>query len=360
MTLVVLLGTADDSRTGSAAEWATRYLAAGFDVASPDAATLAPLVAGHWPAADRLGLFDAASPERLRATADGDLDAADLVHVLSGDAPASARLVATATTVRGCSPAHLLPVVHVSGPHAERLAAFYLDMGMAPVTDSTPAEEQWRLGEGIARLAGDDPDVILAVMRSLRPSGSGVGAALAHHEARRFGARSTMRWSEGTVVEAPLRLYSTPVEPEWVDYNAHMTEAAYLTAAGWASDALFRYIGDDEAYRDAGHSFYTVETHITYVREVAVHEPIVVETQMLGSDAKRMHFLHTMLHGVDGGMLATVEQMLVHVDMNAGRSAPILPGVAAAVRAITEAHAVLPVPPQVGSVMRLPAPKPSH
>jgi|GEM_PF-54770 len=358
MTLVVLLGTPDDPRTGTAAEWATRYLASGFDVASTHADELLPHVEALWPAADRLGLFDAASPSRLRTLTDGDTSAADLVHVLSGEAP-SARLVATAASARGCSPAHLLPVVHVSGPDTDRLAAFYLDMGMAPVTDSTSTEERWRLGEGIARLAGGDPDTILAVMRSLRPSGTGVGAALAHHEARRFGARSTARWHKGDTVTAPLRLYSTPVEPEWVDYNAHMTEAAYLTAAGWASDALFRYIGDDEAYRAAGHSFYTVETHIVYMREVAVHEPIVVETHMLGSDAKRMHFLHTMLHADDGGMLATVEQMLVHVDMNAGRSAPILPEVAAAVRAITAAHAHLPVPPQVGSVMRIPAPRPT-
>jgi hypothetical protein len=176
MTLVVLLGTADDSRTGTAAEWATRYLASGFDVAHPDAAALTAEVEALWPAADRLGLFDAASASRLRPLVDGDVAAADLVHVLSGDAPGDATLVATATTLRGCSPAHLLPVVHIGGAHTERLTAFYLDMGMAPVTDSTPEDDRWRLGEGIARLAGGDPDVILAVMRSLRPSGTGVGA----------------------------------------------------------------------------------------------------------------------------------------------------------------------------------------
>jgi hypothetical protein len=56
-------------------------------------------------------------------------------------------------------------------------------------------------------------------------------------------------------------------------------------------------------------------------------------------------------------LLCTVEQMLVHVDMAAGRSAPILPHVAAALQAIAEAHARMPVPKQVGSVMRLPPPK---
>jgi acyl-CoA thioesterase FadM len=196
------------------------------------------------------------------------------------------------------------------------------------------------------------------VIRGLRPSGKGAGAAIAHHEAARFAAGAPRRWQPGDVVPAPLALYRTPVEPEWVDYNAHMTESAYLTAAGWASDALFRYIGDDEAYRAAGHSFYTVETHIHYIQEVSVHEPIHFHTQILGVDVKRVHLVHSMLHGDDDRLLCTAEQMLVHVDMNAGRSAPILAGVGAALQAIAAAHADLPVPSQVGSRMQLPKEKP--
>ncbi|MBI5089007.1 MAG: thioesterase family protein [Actinobacteria bacterium] len=194
-------------------------------------------------------------------------------------------------------------------------------------------------------------------MRALRPSGIGAGSIVEDHESRRFAAGATRRWSPDAEVESPLALFDTRVEPEWVDYNGHMTEAAYLTAAGWASDALFRYIGDDEAYRAAGHSFYTVETHIHYLLEVDVHEPLHVTTQLLGADAKRMHLLHQMFHGDTGKLLSTTEQMLVHVDMAAGRSAPMLPHVAEAVRAIAQAHASLPVPPQVGTVMHLPPPR---
>ena len=41
-----------------AAEWITRYLAAGLDVVSIDGgATVGDEVAARWPAADRLGLF---------------------------------------------------------------------------------------------------------------------------------------------------------------------------------------------------------------------------------------------------------------------------------------------------------------
>lgn len=342
-----------------AAEWITRYLASGLDVAVDDVSTVRDDVVARWPVADRLGLFPGASLQRLRDATGGDIEAAGLVHVLDAPAPAGVTgLLATDGTARGCSPTHLLPLVEVSGPQAAALTRFYRSIGMAPVPADAPEPERRRLGAAIAELADGDPDTMLAVMRGLRPSGRGAGAALAHHEALRFAAGATARWHPGDAPPAPLVLYRTPVEPEWVDYNAHMTESAYLTAAGWASDALFRYIGDDEAYRAAGHSFYTVETHIHYVREVAVHEPIVFHTQILGVDAKRVHLVHSMFHGADDGLLCTAEQMLVHVDMNAGRSAPILADVAAALQAIAAAHSTLPVPPQVGTVMQLPAARP--
>ena len=150
------------------------------------------------------------------------------------------------------------------------------------------------------------------------------------------------RWQPGDVVPAPLDFYRGEVLPAWVDYNHHMTEAAYLTAFGWASDALFAYIGDDEAYRAAGHSFYTVETHIAYLREAAEHAPLRITTRVLGIDRKRLHIYHEMFRSGDDSLLATTEQMLVHVDMTAGRSMAILPGVQAALAAIAAAHSTLP------------------
>jgi carnitine 3-dehydrogenase len=271
--------------------------------------------------------------------------------------PPGTRLAATDATALGHEPIHVVPLVDVAdGPHAAELCDLYRSIGMAPCLPDTDEIERRRLGPLLVELTGGDADSIIAVMRALRPSGLGAGAVVAEHESRRFGA-GAQRWQRHDSVECPLSLFDTRVEPEWVDYNGHMTEAAYLTAAGWASDALFRYIGDDEAYRDAGHSFYTVETHIHYLLEVDVHEPLHFTTQLLGADAKRMHLLHQMYHGDTGKLLCTTEQMLVHVDMTAGRSTPMLPDVAEAVHAIARAHASLPVPPQAGTVMRLPPPR---
>ncbi|MYG76849.1 MAG: carnitine 3-dehydrogenase, partial [Acidimicrobiaceae bacterium] len=136
------------------------------------------------------------------------------------------------------------------------------------------------------------------------------------------------------------------VEPDWVDYNGHMTEWAFLAAFGWASDALFRYIGIDEAYRAGGHSYYTVETHLNHLREASEGERLRITTQVLGSDRKRLHIFHAMYRA--GEPLCTGEQMLVHVDTAAGRSAPLLDGPAAAVAAIGAAHASMPPPPEAG------------
>ena len=351
---VVVIGS-----SARAAGWATRFLAAGMHVGVDDE-TMIAAVAERWPQAQRLGLFPGASLDRLSLWEHlCEQREIDLAQVVDGDLPIVVwpNLTATEQTARACEPIHLLPVVEVSGDHAAELSAFYTSIGMAPRPAGTNAAEIARLGAGIAELCDGDPNAIIAVMRSLRPSAIGAGAAMASHEALRFAAGASKPWEWGVVPAAPLALYSTPVEPDWVDYNGHMTEAAYLTAAGWASDALFRYIGDDEAYRAAGHSFYTVETHVHYLLEVDVHEPIRFTTQILGVDAKRVHLIHEMYHGFSGALLCTAEQMLVHVDMDAGRSTPILPVVKAALDAIGAAHASLPIPPQVGSVMRLPAPR---
>jgi carnitine 3-dehydrogenase / betainyl-CoA thioesterase len=155
------------------------------------------------------------------------------------------------------------------------------------------------------------------------------------------------------LIDKPLQLYESRVLPEWIDYNDHMTEASYLTVFGDASDALFRFVGIDDDYRAAGSSFYTVETHINYYREVTLGKPLRVTTQLLGLDAKRLHIFHHMYQGESGVLLATTEQMLVHVDMRAGAASPIPPAVYENLEAIMEAHREMELPAQVGRQMSI-------
>lgn len=156
-------------------------------------------------------------------------------------------------------------------------------------------------------------------------------------------------WDPNRPIDAPLALHSPTVQAAWVDYNGHMSESCYLLVFGDQSDAFFRFIGIDEAYRQSGYSLYTVQTMIHNLREVGLGEPLRLTLQLIAADRKRLHLFHRMCHGHTGELLATGEQMLVHVDMQASRSAPMPDWLHDHVQAIVQAHSKLPKPEQAGA-----------
>jgi acyl-CoA thioester hydrolase len=153
-------------------------------------------------------------------------------------------------------------------------------------------------------------------------------------------------------IPAPFRLPGVRVSPEWTDYNHHLTESAYLLIMGDSSDAFFRTFGVDDAYRGGGHSLYTVETHLRNLREAREGERLDLTIQVLGADDKRLHIVHEM-YSEAGGLIATAEQMLLHVDMRAGKAAPFPEPIARRLREIGAAHAALPVPEYVGRTIAI-------
>lgn len=154
-----------------------------------------------------------------------------------------------------------------------------------------------------------------------------------------------------TIIDAPLALHEATVPAEWVDYNGHMSEWCYLLLVGDAADAFFRYLGIDEAYRAAGHSLYTAETHLHHLRETALGDRLAVPLQLLDAGPKSLHIFHSVRDAVTGEEVATAEQLLVHVDMASGRVVPMPDDLRGRLEAIRTAHAALPVPTAVGHVM---------
>ena len=68
---------------------------------------------------------------------------------------------------------------------------------------------------------------------------------------------------------APLDTYRDIVRPEWIDHNGHMNMGYYLVVFDLATDAWFRYLGLDEAYRQRHRATtFCLEAHVSYHREV--------------------------------------------------------------------------------------------
>jgi acyl-CoA thioesterase FadM len=58
--------------------------------------------------------------------------------------------------------------------------------------------------------------------------------------------------------------------------------------------------GPVQAYRAAGHSLYTVETHQRNLRKAREGERLTLTIQVLRTDAKRLHILHEMYRTAGG------------------------------------------------------------
>ena len=183
---------------------------------------------------------------------------------------------------------------------------------------------------------------LIGFLRVLKDSNWGAGRVLLEHDARR---RATAP-DPSPDTAAPMVMAHMQVPPGWIDYNGHMTESRYLFASSETSDAFLRHIGAGMDYVAGGHSYYTAETHIMHLGEAKLGDRLTGSVQVLGADEKRLHVFIRIEK--DGAPVATLEQMLLHVDMAKGRACPAAPEVLARLGAIRDAHAALPRPETAG------------
>ena len=138
----------------------------------------------------------------------------------------------------------------------------------------------------------------------------------------------------------PLRIWRGAVLDEWIDYNGHMSEGFYGVVFGMASDEYLIRMGFDAHYRTTARgAFYTVETHIAFIDELAPGAALFVDTTVAGADPKRVHLFHELRGGGDDALAATQESMMLHVDTRIDRVAPMGEELYAVLLADAEAHA---------------------
>ncbi len=154
--------------------------------------------------------------------------------------------------------------------------------------------------------------------------------------------------------EAPLSLWRESVKQEWVDYNGHMNVAYYTLIFNNATDAFYPLVGLGQPYREkTGNSTFALEAHTCYQREGSLGDPVEVTTQLLGFDEKRLHFFNTMRHAEEGYQMATIELLSIHVDLSQPKVIPLPDEPQRLLGELMESHKDLPIPRQVGSVMKV-------
>ncbi|MEM9212434.1 MAG: carnitine 3-dehydrogenase, partial [Pseudomonadota bacterium] len=186
---------------------------------------------------------------------------------------------------------------------------------------------------------------LVGMMRALKRNNFGAGALLNNADtpvAPRLDGSDWVVTADRTV---PL---------DWVDYNGHMNDAAYLKAFSEASDVLLDLVGAGPDYVAGGHSFFTLESHLRYLDEVTGGTPFKIFAYVVQGAGKKFHIFQEM-RIPDGTVVASNEQMILHVSLETRATCPMLPEVAARMAVLVEGHTKLPRPAALGAHIRQPS-----
>ena len=180
-------------------------------------------------------------------------------------------------------------------------------------------------------------DNLVGMMRALKKTGSGAGGVIQRHEAE---------LPKHEAPDLPITA-DRQIPVSWTDYNGHMNETHYLEAGSLATDRFMELIGADADYIASGKSYFTIETHVRYLSELHAGDRLTIRTQVLKGEGKKLHLFH-FLNGPDDTLAATVETLLLHVDLTTRASSLPDQTVAEKLGAYHQAHAALEQPEGAG------------
>ena len=127
---------------------------------------------------------------------------------------------------------------------------------------------------------------------------------------------------------APFLTTVMQIEPQWIDYNGHLNMAYYNVLFDRGIDQMWLELGIGPEYMKQRHgSTFTAEAHVRYLREVHLGDPVQVSVYLVAADDKRIHTFEELHHATEGWISATSENMTLHVDMNARKTAPFPPDI---------------------------------
>ncbi len=167
---------------------------------------------------------------------------------------------------------------------------------------------------------------------------------------------------ETIVTDENLLVQSVPflssvmqIEPQWIDYNGHLNMAYYNVMFDRAIDELWLQLGIGPAYmKERNGSTFTAECHVRYLREIHLGDPVQVSILLIAADEKRIHTFEELRHATQGWLSATSENMTIHMDMMARKTAPFPPDIRSRIQTFVDAHKSAGRPEALGRKVAMP------
>ncbi|MBC8129210.1 MAG: thioesterase family protein [Rhizobiaceae bacterium] len=163
-----------------------------------------------------------------------------------------------------------------------------------------------------------------------------------------MGETRTAKIETGEAAHAPHRSSPLIVLPEWIDFNGHLNLAYYHVLFDRGADEHFPTLGLGAEYaRARGMTTYAAENHVCYVREVHEGDTVFVTGRIVDYDEKRLHVWQELYHA-DGWLSATLEGLVLSIDMSGPKVAPWPVDILARIEPLAKRDMALARPDRLG------------
>ena len=170
---------------------------------------------------------------------------------------------------------------------------------------------------------------LIAMMRALKQQDSAAGRLILDHQKRLHALPAT---------RPPMITQRRVIPIDWTDANGHMNEGRYGQVFSDAADVVMACVGADEEYIARGLSYFTVESTVRFLAETHAGEQVEVHTRVTEGAGKKLRCAHEMKRAEDGAVLASCDQLMIHVSLKTRRACPPTEEVAARVAQLAALH----------------------
>ena len=148
------------------------------------------------------------------------------------------------------------------------------------------------------------------------------------------------------------KVYARRIPREFLDENAHVNVQYYVHLVERGLGVIFDQVGMGAAYAAADvFGNFALEQHIRYLAEILLDAWVAVHIRLIDLSPKRAYFMGFLVDDTREQLAATVEVVMMNVDIQRRRGTPFPNAVSARLADLLARHNELPWPAPVCGVM---------